>query len=189
MSRGRRCAVVLLTFILMLTAVHAINENPVVDFTKMQDTLYIFVTNPSNLNVTIYIYDRATSQLNQTFSTTSSVDKFSFSSPGAWVANISIDGTVVEQRKFSIGTIFNTGFKDAVSDLFQGDLTVVGIVIMIGVGVWAASIGRYAGLPVVLGALGILTALNYFPAWMVWVLLLVVVVILAKAVAELLRSD
>ena len=180
---------IIMALLLLVPTAYAISSEPVVRFVKLQDTMHIYIKNPSNLNVTIYIYNRFDNTLNTTFSTTNTVDKFKFSTPGAWTANITVDGAQRNVIKFSIGTIFNTGFKKALKDLFKGDLTLVGIVIMIGVGVWAASIGRYAGLPVVIGALSILTATNYFPSWLLWVLIFVIAIILAKALAEISRTD
>lgn len=188
MSPGAKY-ILMAVILLSISTVHAISSEPTIRFVKIKDTMHIYIKNPSNLNVTIYIYSRLDNTLNTTFTTTDTTKKFAFSTPGAWTANVTVDGAVRDVEKFSIGTIFNTGFKNALKDMFKGDLTIVGVVIMIGVGVWAASIGRYAGLPVVLGALSILTALNYFPAWLLWVLIFVVAIILAKALAEITRTD
>jgi len=162
--------------LLMASEVYALS----VDTFKFENTFYIVVNNSENNNVSINIYNQDGS-LNTSYSSTASLIKVPFTGKGTFRAEILLNGTVYETKYFGLGSIINTGFKEMLMDAFEGDLSMVAVAVLAGVGLFSISIGRYAGLPVFLVAVGIFAQLGYLPAWMSYLIVLAAAFLFAVA--------
>jgi len=160
-----------------MSAAHALE----ISMFKLEDRAYVVVSNPGGNNITISVYDKH-GKLNQSVSSTAATVKAVVSGEGTWTVRILLNGTVYATKYVGIGSIVDTGFKRALMDLYEGDLSLIAIAILAGVTIFGITVGRYAGLPLVLVTLGILAYNGYLPAWAGYLVLLAAAFFLARAI-------
>jgi hypothetical protein len=169
--------VLLLTLVLLSAAASALS----VSTFRLQDSAYVVVENPERNSITIQIYDKH-GNLNQSVSGTDTKLVATITGSGTWTVKVLLNGTEYRTEYIGIGSIVDTGFKRALMDAFEGDLSIVAVVAMVGIGIFTATIGRYAGLPIFLAALGIFAYNGYLPAWMSYLVVLAAAFFLAVAI-------
>jgi len=169
---------VLLVQFAMLTA--AVNALDVKAFT-LEDSAYVVVSNPEGNNITINVYDKH-GVLNQSVSSTASVVSTTITGDGTWTVKVLLNGTEYTTEYLGIGSIVDTGFKRALLDLYNGDLSLVAIAILAGITIFGITVGRYAALPIFLVTVGILSTNGYLPSWTGYLVLLAAAFFLAQAI-------
>ena len=172
----------------LVPPVHAISQGVTIDSFELDNTYYILIKNPEGQNITIQILDESLSAFD-TYSSTATTIQYTFNQSGSWVANITADGVVVDTLYFGLGSIVDTGFKSTLMKAFEGDLSIVAAVAMLGITVFAISMGRYAGMPIFLVGLGFFAVHNYLPSWITYLVVLASAILFAIAIYRLTRGD
>ena len=170
--------------ILYVPPAYAISQPVEIDAFKLSDTYYILIKNPEGQNITIQILDQNYNPV-ATYSSTATTIQYTFNQTGSWIANITADGTVIDTLYFGLGSIVDTGFKSMLVQAFKGDLFYPALFAMLGITIFAISMGRYAGMPIFLTGLGFFAYHNYLPSWLTYLVLLASAILFAIAIYRL----
>ena len=185
MSLGYRYIVVALVFLLIADL-----TTPITVTTAKPDsnTYVVSVKNPSNAIVNITFYNANTNEQNESYQFTDSSKMIVFSHKGSWKMVVKVNGKVQETKYFGLGSIIDTGFKSMLQSSKFLSLHLVAIVTIVAIGIFAATIGRYAGVPIIILAIGIFAMHHYIPGWINYVILIVMAFLFATAIYKIIRG-
>jgi len=175
-----RLASSLIFVLLLLSLVHA-DETATVSIFKYGNVTYVSVSNPSASTINITVLDKDGNAVYSIEKTDTSFIQDISLSQGRYTFIVRQNGAEITKQTVTYGSIFNSGFKSTMYGVFEGNWLPIAVTILFGVGVMAVSIGRYAGVPIMLSALIILATNNYIPSWSIYVILLMVTFLFAEA--------
>ena len=153
------------------------------------NTYVVSVKNPSNALVNITFYDADTNEQNESYQFTDDKKIIVFTNKGNWKMIVKVNGVVQETKYFGLGSIIDTGFKSMLQNAQFANLHVVAIGVLAVIGIFAATIGRYAGVPIIILAIGIFAMHHYIPAWVNYVILIVMAFMFATAIYKIIRGE
>jgi len=166
-----RFIIFLMVLLLLPLTVWGIASNVVVHQGSIYQTEYIHIQNPDAATITVNIYD-SSHNLIWTANSTNTTINYDFARYGVFSGEIVSGGFVINSFTFTIGSVFNSGFKSLMQKVFGTNMYLLGITVLFGIGIFTVTIGRYAGLPILLVALGILALNNFIPSWLIIIIIL-----------------
>ena len=180
-------SIILFTVLALLPfAVFGVASNIVVNQGSIYDIEYINIQNPDALPVTVNIYDSGNNLIWNATSSNTSIN-YNFARYGVFSAEVIANNYVISNFQFTIGSVFNSGFKSLMQKIFGKNMYLLGLTVLFGVGIFTITIGRYAGVPLLLVALGILALNNFIPSWLIYIIILVGASVFALALYRFLN--
>ena len=168
--------------------VHA-TETAEVNSFLVNYTVYVSIKNPSQDTIYVNIIDYLTGNTINSTTLTDATALIPFNCSGYSRVKVTVSQNstlnTIHVDVYTITTVLDTGFKDMLNDAFEGNLSVVGIIILLGFGLACISIGRYAGVPIILLVVSVLALYSYIPSWGFYIVVLVAVFVFAKAIHNL----
>lgn len=168
-----KTAVVIVLMLVLTPTVWGVTDGPTIKGEKLSDNYVLTIQNPDQLSINTTFYNHNTREINESYVSNDKLLTYIFSNDGSWYVSVKVDGEEAFSDYFGLGSIFDSGFKATMGWAFDGNLYLIGVTILLGVSIFAVSIGRYAGLPLVVVTIGILSMENYMSTWINYIILLV----------------
>lgn len=147
---------------------------------QLEGSFNVYVSNPSQDNITLTV--REGDAVVMSNSSTGEKILWTFTlQQGTYVVEISQEGAgTIHRDVYTVGSIFDSGFRDLVVEKLGVKL--LAATILFAVGMVAVAVGRYAGLPIFVAAVAIVGEHEFGASWLLVLLIIPAVAFFAYAV-------